>query len=70
MQGYELIVVGKGVTKAQAANDAVAEFSQTPLAEYLQDVHDTVNSTLPMSALEVEADGVTHHVFCVIRFTP
>ena len=24
MQGYELIVVGKGVTKAQAANDAVA----------------------------------------------
>jgi len=69
LQGHDVVVVGKGNTRALAANDAVAEFANTCKAEYMQDVSDTINTSLSTRDLEVEADGVTHYVFCVLRFT-
>ncbi len=67
--GNDVVVVGKGITRALAANAAVAEFADTFFSEYLQNVSDYINSRLNPTALEVEADGTTHNVFCVIRFT-
>lgn len=67
--GHDTVVIGKGISRAASANDAVAAFADTPKAEYLQDISDYVNSNLSQRDLEVEADGTTHNVFCVIRFT-
>lgn len=68
-QGFDYVYIGKGISKAGAAQNALKLFQQGVLGDKFEEAEDFVFDNMPDRYRYLTSDGVLCNDYCIMRVT-